>query len=128
MDTTKAGSELSVKKQPLLRISTRKNRALRWHSRYCDWLRAGRFRVRAPVGVRDFFFTPVDTGPGAHPVSCSVGTGVKRPGRGVDSASPFSARLRTSRAVPLLLVCACMACYGGPLPSQRRTALLTDLY
>jgi hypothetical protein len=34
------------------------------------------------------FFTPVQTGPGAHPAFCTKGTGyfpgVKRPGRGAD--------------------------------------------
>jgi type III secretory pathway component EscS len=34
-------------------------------SRYSDWLRSG---DRIPVGAR--FFTHVQTGPGAHPVSC----------------------------------------------------------
>jgi hypothetical protein len=37
-----------------------------------------------PVGAR--FFAHVKTGPGAHPASCTMGTGtflgVKRPGRG----------------------------------------------
>jgi hypothetical protein len=36
-----------------------------------------------PVGAR--FFTQIQTGPGAHPTSCTMGTGsfpgVKRPGR-----------------------------------------------
>jgi hypothetical protein len=46
--------------------------------------RAGRSGDRIPVGAR--FFAHVQTGPGAHPVSCTTGTGsvprVKRPGRG----------------------------------------------
>ena len=41
---------------------------------------------RIPVGAR--FFAPVQTGPGAHLASCTMGNGsflgVKRPGRGVD--------------------------------------------
>jgi len=49
-----------------------------------DWLRAGRSGDRIPVEAR--FFAPVQTGPGAHPASCTMGTGsfpgVKR-GRGV---------------------------------------------
>ena len=40
------------------------------------------------------FFTPVQTGPGAHPASCTMGAGsflgVKRPGRGADPPHPSS--------------------------------------
>ena len=42
-------------------------------SRYSDWLRAGRSGDRIPVGAR--FSVPVQTGPGAHPSSCTMGTG-----------------------------------------------------
>ena len=42
------------------------------------------------------FSAPVQTGPGAHPASCTVGTGsfpgVKRPGCGADHPSPFKCR------------------------------------
>jgi hypothetical protein len=45
------------------------------------------------------------TGPGAHPASCTMGTGyfpgVKRPGRGADHP-PLAPRSRMSRAIPLL--------------------------
>jgi hypothetical protein len=41
-------------------------------SRYSDWLWAGRSEDRIPVG-RDF--PPVQTGPGAHPAACTMGTG-----------------------------------------------------
>jgi hypothetical protein len=37
------------------------------------WLRAGRSGDRIPVGTR--FFAHVRTGPGAHPASCTMGTG-----------------------------------------------------
>jgi hypothetical protein len=47
-------------------------------------IRAGRSRDRIPMGAR--FSAPVQTGPGAHPASCTMGTvsflGVKY-GRGV---------------------------------------------
>jgi hypothetical protein len=47
---------------------------------------------RIPVGAR--FFAHVQTGPGVHPASCTMGTRsflvVKRPGRGADHPSPSS--------------------------------------
>jgi hypothetical protein len=64
-------------------------------SRYSDWLRAGRSGDRIPVGVR--FLAHVQTGPGAHPASCTMGTesfpGVKRPGRGANHPPPSSAEV-----------------------------------
>ena len=55
-------------------------------SRYSDSLRAGQSGDRIPVEAR--LSAPVQTGPGVHPASCTMGTGsfpgVKRPGRGVD--------------------------------------------
>jgi hypothetical protein len=57
------------------------------------YLRAGRSGDRFPVGAR--FFAHVQTGPGAHPASCTMGTGfipgVKRPGRDADHPPPSSA-------------------------------------
>jgi hypothetical protein len=48
------------------------------------------------VGAR--FSAPVQTGPGAHPASYTMGTvcfpGVKRQGRGVDHPPPSNAELR----------------------------------
>ena len=47
-----------------------------------------------PVGAR--FSAPVQTGPGAYPASCTMGTrsfpGVKRPGRGADHPPPSKRR------------------------------------
>jgi hypothetical protein len=40
------------------------------------------------------FSAPVQTGPGAHPASCTMGTGLKRPGRGVDHPPPSSAEVK----------------------------------
>jgi len=49
-------------------------------------LRPGRYGDRISVGAR--FSTPVQTGPGAHPASYTMGTrsfsGVKRPGCGLN--------------------------------------------
>jgi hypothetical protein len=51
-----------------------------------DWLQAGRSGDRIPVRAR--FFAHIQTGPGAHPAFCTMGTGsfpgIKRPGRGTD--------------------------------------------
>ena len=44
------------------------------------------------------FSAPVQTGPGAHPASCTIGTGsflgVKWPGRGVDHPPHLAPRLK----------------------------------
>jgi hypothetical protein len=44
------------------------------------------------------FFAQVQTGPGAHPASCTMGTGsflgLKRPGRGADHPTPSSAEVK----------------------------------
>jgi len=59
-------------------------------------LRAGWSGDRLPVGAR--FSAPVQTGPGAHPASYTMGTGsfpgVKWPGRGVDHPPTSSAEVK----------------------------------
>jgi len=56
------------------------------------------------------FSAPVQTGPGAHPASCTMGTGsfpgVKRPGRNDDPSPHSSAVVKKGRAIPLLPLCA----------------------
>jgi len=48
--------------------------------------------IQSRWGAR--FSAPIQTGPGAHPASCAMGTrsfpGIKRPGRGVDRPPPSS--------------------------------------
>ena len=58
-----------------------------------DWLRAGRSGDRIPVGAR--FSAIIQTGPGAHPASYTMGTGVfprgKEQPRDADPSPPSSA-------------------------------------
>jgi hypothetical protein len=77
-----------------------------------DSLQAGRFGDRIPVGGARFS-APVQTGPAANPVSCTIGTvsfaGVRRPGCGVDHPPPSSAEVK-ERVYHLYSVLAFMAC------------------
>jgi len=65
-------------------------------STYSDALPAGRSGDRIPVVVR--FSAPVQTGPGAHSASCTMGTGsfsgIKRPECGVDHPPIPSAAIK----------------------------------
>jgi len=92
-------------------------------SRYSDSLRAGRSGDRIPVVVR--FSAPVQTGPGAHLASYTMGTGsfpeVERPERGVDH--PSQSRAEVKERVGLYL-------YSPSGPSWLvigRTLLLQDV-
>jgi hypothetical protein len=80
-------------------------------------LRAGLSGDRIPVGAR--FSAPVQTGPGAHQASCTMGTGpfpggIKRPRRDADPSTPSSAEVyKQSRAIPLLSLRAFVAYEKG---------------
>ena len=53
---------------------------------------ANGYGLDGPVDTR--FSAPVQTGPGAHPASCTMGTGSggnERPGRDADPSPPSSA-------------------------------------
>ena len=56
----------------MLPIATEKNK-LTAHYAHSDWLRAGWCGDQIPVGAR--FSATVQTGPRAHPASCTMGTG-----------------------------------------------------
>ena len=86
---------------------------------YSDSLRAGRSGDRIPVGAR--FSAPVQTGPGAHPASCTMATGsfqgLKRPGRGADHPPP--SKRRGHERVELYLYLP----YGASWPVIGKTSL-----
>jgi hypothetical protein len=69
------------------------------------------------VGAR--FFAHVQTGPGSHPASCTMGTGsfpgVKRPRRGADQPPPSSAEVRKEFSYTSTPPLSLRACYGVPL-------------
>jgi hypothetical protein len=77
---------------------------------------------RIPVGAT--FFAHVETGPGAHPASCTMGTGsfpgVKQLGRGADHTPPSSAKVENeysyTSAPPLGSL---WPVIGWPLPLQN---------
>jgi hypothetical protein len=68
------------------------NNKLSWYS---DLLQAGRSRDQILVVAR--FSVPIQTGPGAHPASYTMGTGsfseLKQLGRGIDHPTPSKAEV-----------------------------------
>jgi hypothetical protein len=89
------------------------------------WLRAGRSGDRIPVGVR--FFSHVQTVPGAHPASCTMGAGTfpeVATGQGVVlTIHPLLApRSRAFSAISQPPSLSFRVCYGVPLPSPLNTA------
>jgi hypothetical protein len=65
-------------------------------SQYRNSLLAGRSGDRSPLGAR--FAAPIQTDPGAHPASYTMGTssflGVKWPGHGIHHTSPSSTKVK----------------------------------
>jgi hypothetical protein len=70
------------------------------------------------VGAK--FFAHVQTGPGGHPASCTMGTGsfpeVKRPGRGADHPPLLVCRSKKRVELHLYPSLGVRVCYGVPLP------------
>jgi len=109
-EATKSQNRSRGKRYSFFNLGARWGWWARYCSRYRDWLPAGRSGDRIPVGAR--FFAPVQTGPGAHPASCTMGTwsfpGV-RSGRGMTLTPhpllvPWSRKNRAITLLPLLAV------------------------
>jgi hypothetical protein len=84
--------------------------------------------VRSPAGAKDFSCSfCVQTGSGAHPASCIMGTGGKaRPGRDADHSPHLLPGSRMSRSyIPPLPPSASMACRGTALLLLLLLAVLT---
>ena len=84
------GSLRGVPERDSIRHFSRETAAHLFRTPYSDTPRAGQSGYRISVAAR--LSAPVQTGPGAHPVFYTVGTGsfqgLKRPGRGVDHPPP----------------------------------------
>jgi hypothetical protein len=105
-----------------------------WLSRYSDWLRAEQPGDRIPVRTK--FSAPVQTGPGAHPASYTIGTGSfpgVESGLGVTLTPhpllvPWSKKQST--AIPVLSLRAFVACKKGEIynvscQEYRKSAVTT---
>jgi len=90
LDALSVNPHSSVSTAPTLRLHDR-NLLTR-----CRMIRDTRSADRIPVGTR--FPSPVQTGPGTHPASYTMGTGsfpeVKQPGRGIDHYPHLAPRLK----------------------------------
>ena len=90
MEATPDGASLKLPKYFVCCILNKMGRV----AQYSYWLRTGRSGDRISVGAR--FSAPVQTGPGAHPASCTMGTGSfpgvnSGRGRDADPLPPSSA-------------------------------------
>jgi len=90
-------------------------------------LLTGRYGDRIPVG--DEIFRTLQTVPGAHPASYTVGTrsfpGVKRPKPVVNRSSNLPPSLRMVRAMPPRPPCAFMTFYKVNFTSYLRICVVT---
>jgi len=81
------------------------------------------------VGAR--FSAPVQTGPRAHPVSCTMGSGSfpgkERPGRDADTSPLLVSWSRKSRAIPVLPLWP-YGLYRTLVPVQERTVPFFTFY
>ena len=95
-------------------------------------LRAGRFGVRIPAGVTDFYLLQiVQTACGAHPASISMGTtvllGVKQPERDVDHAPPSSTEVKNEWSF-MSAPCLCVLRYEqGKIYLLKQNALFESM-
>jgi hypothetical protein len=90
----------------------------------CDWLRDGRSGNRIPAGMR--FSAPVQTGPGAHPASCTMNTGsfpVVKNGRGV-TLTPHPFQCHCHERVELYVY----SPYGPPACTEPQYLYKNALY